>query len=85
MEGIVIIGILFFGLIGVMAAAARGWNPLIGFLAGAILGPFAFLLFCVNGVTRKPAAAPTKVCGQCAEHVKAEAKVCRYCGHKFDW
>jgi predicted amidophosphoribosyltransferase len=57
----------------------------VGFLAGAILGPFAFLLFFVSGVTRKPASEPTKVCGQCAEHVKAEAKVCRYCGAAFKW
>jgi len=82
---ILIVGILFFGLIGVMAATARGWNQAVGFLAGAILGPFSVLLFFVSGVAKAPKAEPSKVCGQCAEHVKAEAKVCRYCGHKFDW
>jgi hypothetical protein len=32
-------------------------------------------------------AAPvkdTKICPQCAEGVKAAARVCRFCGHQFD-
>jgi hypothetical protein len=82
---ILIVGILFFGLVGVMAATARGWNQAVGFLAGAILGPFSVLLFFVSGVAKAPKAEPSKVCGQCAEHVKAEAKVCRYCGAAFKW
>jgi hypothetical protein len=26
---------------------------------------------------------PEKVCPKCAEHVKAAASVCRFCGHEF--
>jgi len=84
MEGIAIVFILLFGLIGSMAASVRGWHPAMGFLAGALLGPFSLLLFFVSGVSRK-ASAPMKVCGQCAEQVQPAAKVCRFCGHKFDW
>ena len=85
MEGIAIVFILLFGLIGSMAASVRGWHPAMGFLAGALLGPFALLLFFVSGVTRKASATPMKVCGQCAEQVQPAAKVCRFCGNKFDW
>jgi len=84
----IIIWLGLWGCVGFAAATARGWNAAIGFIAGAILGPFAVLLFAVSGVVRAPKAAasePTKVCGQCAEHVRADAKVCRFCGHKFDW
>ncbi|HEY3637174.1 MAG TPA: zinc ribbon domain-containing protein [Rhizomicrobium sp.] len=35
---------------------------------------------------RAPSAAPEpeKLCPRCAEHVKAAANVCRFCGHEFD-
>ncbi len=29
------------------------------------------------------AAGGTKVCPDCAEEVKAQARICRYCGHEF--
>jgi hypothetical protein len=31
-----------------------------------------------------PAAGPTKQCPQCAEDVQAAARVCRFCGHRFE-
>lgn len=32
----------------------------------------------------EPAVAPSKACPMCAEDVKAAAKICRFCGHKFE-
>jgi hypothetical protein len=85
MEFVIIVWLLC-GLIGTAAANKGHWNPVVGFIAGFVLGPLAILLFAVDGVASRPTGRPTqKKCGDCAEMVQPDAKVCRYCGHKFDW
>lgn len=84
----IVIWLGLWGCVGFAAANARGWNQAVGFIAGAILGPLSVLLFAVSGVVRASESKerePMKVCSQCAEHVQPAAKVCRFCGHKFDW
>lgn len=77
----ILIGCAIFGaLIGYVAAQKRGWSPVAGVLGGALLGIFSPLLFFVSGVSKNDRS---KVCPQCAERVKAEAKVCRFCQHQF--
>jgi hypothetical protein len=53
------------------------WNLAVGLLAGAFLGPFAFLLFLVSGIVSK--SEQRVPCPQCAETIKREAKICPRC------
>jgi hypothetical protein len=64
-------------LIGVAAAQKRGFSVVGGVLGGLMLGPLAFLLFFVSGVTS--ADASNKKCLACAEWIKGEATVCKHC------
>lgn len=64
-------------LIGVAAAQRRGFSIAAGVLGGLILGPFAFLMFFVSGVTKDDRHVK---CPHCAEFIKTEAKVCKHCG-----
>jgi TPR repeat protein len=57
------------------------YHPIASVLGGlapvVILAPFTYWMF---GRILRRNAARFKICEQCAETVKAEAKVCRYCG-----
>lgn len=68
---------LFGALIGVAAAQRRGFSIAAGILGGLLLGPLAFLMFFISGVS---ASDRNKKCPHCAEFVKAEAVVCKHCG-----
>lgn len=80
MESILIGCAVFGALIGYVAAEKRGWSPVAGVLGGALLGILSPLMFFASGVSKNDRS---KVCPQCAERVKAEAKVCRFCQHQF--
>ncbi|MCA3004590.1 MAG: zinc ribbon domain-containing protein [Phycisphaerales bacterium] len=72
--------VLFGALVGALIADKRGWPVLYGVFGGMLLGIFAPLMYFVSGITRDDR---TKVCPQCAERIKPQAKVCRYCGERF--
>jgi len=64
-------------LIGIYAAQKRGFSVVGGAIGGLLLGPLAFLMFFVSGITR---SNEQKKCPYCAEFVKSEAIVCKHCG-----
>jgi len=73
---------------GAMALASNKGRSgcLWGFL-GLLLGPFALLIAALSGSETSGAAhSPSlgmKPCPYCAEQVRAEAVLCRYCGSKL--
>ena len=60
----------------------------LGFLAIMICGYIGIGLGRLTGLSvdnkAEVVSVTTKKCPSCAEEIKLEAKVCRYCGHKFD-
>lgn len=67
---------LFGALLGVAASQKKGFSMVGGVIGGLLLGPLAFLLFFVSGVSGGEA---NKKCPACAEWIKAEATVCKHC------
>jgi uncharacterized membrane protein YeaQ/YmgE (transglycosylase-associated protein family) len=78
-------------LCGVVAAAiysneGRPWFTAL--LVGLISGPIGAILAAVTpadkaGLEQQALVSGSKKCPRCAEPVKAEATVCRFCGHEF--
>jgi len=69
---------LLGGAIGALAGFKRGFSPVVGLVAGAVLGILAPVLFGVSGLVRRGDLS-TRKCPHCAEFVKPEAKICKHC------
>lgn len=67
---------LIGALLGVAASQKKGFSMAGGIIGGLLLGPLAFLLFFVTGITK---ADQQRKCPHCAEFIKAEATVCKHC------
>ena len=88
MDFLIFIGVLFLGLIPAAIAKDKGRN----FYLWWAYGFFLFLIALVHSLLMKPTTAAYErqqissgmvKCPHCAEFVKAEANVCRYCGNKI--
>ncbi len=63
--------------VGYAAAKHKGYSPVAGAAAGAILGPlFAWVLFLIDGILSSNELKP---CPHCAEWIHPKATVCRFC------
>lgn len=64
-------------VIGYAASQRRGYSAVAGTIAGALLGPLAFLPFFVSGIFS--ASEAQRKCPYCAEWIKPTAVVCKHC------
>lgn len=84
---IIIILLVWLGSAAVCYAIAKnkGHDPLMWGLIGFFLGPLAILFIAIAHEKEGAVAiGETKRCPNCAETIRAEARVCRYCNTEFD-
>ncbi|HLG02401.1 MAG TPA: zinc ribbon domain-containing protein [Bacteroidia bacterium] len=65
------------GIVGAIIARAKGRNPAIWFLLSAILPVLVIAVALLPSVI---AQGINKKCPHCAEVIKEDATVCKYCG-----
>jgi hypothetical protein len=64
--------------VGYAAAKRKGYSPVAGAAAGAVLGPLlAWVLFLIDGIF---SSNEMRLCPHCAEWIHPKATACRFCG-----
>jgi len=80
MFALIILTWLVFAVVTAGIANSKGSSGLGWFLLALIFGPIALLAVAVKSSEIKVHHLETRACPHCAEEIKAEAKVCRFCG-----
>ena len=65
---------LVFAFVGLTIGTTRGHSTLVSAAAGVLLGPLGWVLLWIIP------SGKLRVCPYCAEIIKEEATVCRFCG-----
>ena len=68
-----------------VVAVKKGRNGVGWFFVGLLLGVFGVAWIALISSKAEEAALASgrmKACGRCAEQIRAEAKVCRFCGQE---
>ena len=82
---------LLFGITAMIIARHKGRSGCVWFLIAGLLGPFALIVaflpssdqIDIKQASDKGISKNHRKCPLCAEIIKKEANVCRYCGNKI--
>jgi len=87
---IVVIQAVCSGILASILADRKGHSEGAWFAAGLVLGVFGLIaaaglpdMYARPG-PYAPGPGASRTCPDCAEPIRAEARVCKYCGHAFN-